>query len=103
MPNKVFVDTAYMFALVNEQDTHQRSKGAIKYALTSTDIEIIHLTPALFERAFDLYRTHLDKEWGLIDCVSFIVMSDEGITQALTTDKHFTQAGFQILMQEAAR
>lgn len=43
-----------------------------------------------------------DKEWSLIDCVSFVVMNERGITDALTADGHFEQAGFRPLMREAA-
>jgi predicted nucleic acid-binding protein len=46
--------------------------------LTSDDTEVVRLTPALFEEGFDLYRTHRDKEWGLVDCVSFVVMRKAG-------------------------
>jgi predicted nucleic acid-binding protein len=46
-----------------------------------------------------LYRERPDKEWALTDCVSFIVMEDRGISEALTTDEHFHQAGFQALMR----
>jgi predicted nucleic acid-binding protein len=46
-----------------------------------------------------LYRSRLDKEWGLTDCISFIVMEQRGITKALTTDLHFQQAGFAVLMK----
>jgi uncharacterized protein len=35
-----------------------------------------------------------DKDWSLTDCISFVVMKDEGIREALTGDRHFTQAGF---------
>jgi predicted nucleic acid-binding protein len=52
----------------------------------------------MFARAFELYRSHLDKSWGLIDCVSFIVMRDFGLTEFLTADKHFEQAGFSALL-----
>jgi predicted nucleic acid-binding protein len=46
------------------------------------------------------YSQRLDKEWGLTDCVSFIVMQDRKITEALTTDEHFEQAGFRALLLE---
>lgn len=39
-----------------------------------------------------------DKDWGLTDCISFAVMTQEGITQALTSDRHFEQAGFTKLL-----
>ena len=64
------------------------------------NVEVAPLSEELFARAFDLYRTRPDKEWGLIDCVSFVVMEEQGLTAALTTDNHFRQAGFQVLLRE---
>ena len=51
----------------------------------------------LFDLGVALYRDRSDKEWSLTDCISFQVMTREGITEALTGDHHFTQAGFSIL------
>lgn len=45
-----------------------------------------------------MYRDRADKEWGLIDCMSFVVMNDQGLTDALTADSHFSQAGFRVLL-----
>ena len=70
----------------------------IEYFLTSDEVEIIPLNTQLFARAFELYRSHLDKSWGLIDCVSFVVMRDFGLSESLTADKHFEQAGFAVLL-----
>ena len=64
------------------------------------NVEIVPITEDLFARAFHLYRSRLDKEWGLIDCLSFVVMQERGITAALTTDDHFRQAGFHVLLRE---
>jgi predicted nucleic acid-binding protein len=68
--------------------------------LTSGEVEIVTLDAALFQRAFDLYRTHTDKAWAMTDCISFIVMRERAITDALTNDKDFRQAGFNALMRE---
>ncbi|MGE0085347.1 MAG: type II toxin-antitoxin system VapC family toxin [Desulfococcaceae bacterium] len=76
------------------------SVDIIEEFLHSDDTEIVHLSPELFRQAFELYKTYQDKEWGLIDCVSFVVMRKRKIRQALTFDKHFAQAGFQVLMRE---
>ncbi|MBI5928597.1 MAG: type II toxin-antitoxin system VapC family toxin [Chloroflexi bacterium] len=62
-------------------------------------IEIVPLSEDLFVRAYNLYSQRPDKEWGLIDCVSFIVMEDNDLIEALTSDDHFQQAGFQALMR----
>jgi len=63
-------------------------------------VEIIVLSPDLYATAFALFRDRSDKEWGLIDCVSFVVMSERGMTEALTSDEHFEQAGFKALLRE---
>ena len=67
---------------------------------TSDRIEIVRLDESLFEKAFELYKSHSDKSWGLVDCISFVVMRENGITDALTHDIHFSQAGFRPLMRE---
>ena len=67
--------------------------------LTSDDVQVVHLDPTLFRKAFELYKKRPDKVWGLIDCVSFVVMKELGITEALSADRHFEQAGFRILVK----
>ena len=49
-------------------------------------------------RGLALYGNRADKFWSLTDCISFEVMTERGITEALTGDQHFTQAGFQALL-----
>ncbi|BCL37759.1 hypothetical protein NSMS1_42060 [Nostoc sp. MS1] len=63
-------------------------------------VEIVPLSQELYKRAFQLYCESPDKEWGFIDCVSFIVMQYSGITEALTANEHFQQAGFRALLRE---
>src|SRR5207253_7630222 len=53
------------------------------------------ITESLLQQALDLYRLRSDKEWGLTDCISFALMKQEGIAEALTADAHFRQAGFR--------
>jgi len=52
-------------------------------------VEVITLTEALYARAFHLYLGGRDKEWGLVDCISFVVMKERNIAAALTMDEHF--------------
>jgi uncharacterized protein len=63
-------------------------------------VGIVSLTDGLYAQAFNLYRTRLDKEWGLVDCLSFVVMRERKLTSVLTTDMHFQQAGFRVLLRE---
>jgi len=70
----------------------------IEYFLSAEEAEIFRLTPELFDKAFALYKSYRDQSWGLVDCISFVVMREANVTQALTCDRHFIQAGFQTLM-----
>ncbi len=60
---------------------------------------IVPVSQKLFERGYDLFTSRKDKEWLLTDCVSFVVMSDAGLSEALTHDRHFEQAGFAALLK----
>lgn len=62
-------------------------------------VEIIPVSEELYKRAFELYRERPDKEWGVTDRISFVVMRGRGIQAALTTDEHFEQAGSQTLLR----
>jgi predicted nucleic acid-binding protein len=55
---------------------------------------IVGPEPETFTQGIELYRNRPDKNWSLTDCISFVVMKREGITEALTGDRHFEQAGF---------
>jgi predicted nucleic acid-binding protein len=65
-------------------------------------VDIVSLLEPLYARGMQLYRARPDKEWGLTDCVSFLVMQDRGLSEALTTDEHFQQAGFRALLREGS-
>lgn len=70
--------------------------------LSSEDVEVVRFSRDLFAEAFALYRSHQDKEWGMTDCLSFVVMRHAGVRDALTFDQHFVQAGFEALMRDTA-
>ncbi len=61
-------------------------------------VTIIPSSTELFAAGVELYATRPDKEWSLTDCISFVVMEREGLTDALTGDRHFEQAGFKVLL-----
>lgn len=62
-------------------------------------IRVVPLDELLFARGLELYSARPDKEWSLTDCLSFVVMRDREITEALTGDRHFEQAGFVALLR----
>lgn len=53
----------------------------------------------LYDAGIELYRSRPDKDWSLTDCISFVVMNERGISNALTGDRHFEQAGFTALLK----
>jgi uncharacterized protein len=65
------------------------------------NVEIIPISEDLWHQGFQMFRERPDKEWGLTDCVSFIVMQERKMKDALTTDEHFVQAGFRALLRES--
>lgn len=62
---------------------------------------LVPIAEKLLQEGLDLYRARSDKEWSLTDCISFELMKREGVTEALTADIHFRQAGFQTLLLES--
>lgn len=134
----IFLDTAYVNALINTRDqwheravwwerklTAERRKllttefilieigdtlatvrqrteavGIISQLTSSSFVEIIPAASQLFNAAFNLYRQRQDKAWGITDCSSFVVMQEYQLSEALTTDDDFIQAGYRALMLE---
>lgn len=80
------------------RDFKQEAAKIIKILRESNNVNAIAIDRDLFERGFELYQKYNDKTWGLVDCISFVVMREHDISDALTSDKHFVQAGFRALM-----
>jgi uncharacterized protein len=74
--------------------------GLLQSLESDPAVEIVPLSEGLYGRGLHLFSERSDKEWSLIDCLSFVIMQDRGIQAALTTDEHFQQAGFRALMRE---
>ncbi len=68
--------------------------------LDSAEIEIIWVDETLHRQAIALLWERADKTYSLCDAVSFVVMRRHGISESLTTDKHFGQEGFVKLLEK---
>ena len=81
---------------------HLRKFAAGVFSLVRNDaqITVVPLDHAAFEKGYDLYLARQDKEWGLTDCISFQIMREMGVHDALTHDHHFEQAGFRTLLRQ---
>ena len=67
---------------------------------SSPSAEILPMTSSAFREALERYRSRADKMWGFTDCTSFLIMEQRGITQALSADRDFRQAGFDALLAD---
>lgn len=64
-----------------------------------TEFTIVPASRMLLDEGIEFYENRPDKEWSLTDCISFVVMTKQDITEALTGDHHFEQAGFAALLK----
>ena len=71
----------------------------VQHLLADPDTVFIPAASPLFRRGLALFNSRLDKSWSLVDCTSFVVMKQRRLTDALTTDHHFEQAGFKVLLK----
>jgi predicted nucleic acid-binding protein len=78
----------------------QEASLIIHHFETAEEVTLVRMNPTLFNNAMQWYDKHQDKTWGLVDCLSFSVMSEMGLSTALAFDKHFTQAGFQLAIYQ---
>jgi predicted nucleic acid-binding protein len=75
--------------------------GAVQFiqqCYRTDNIKVVSVDTALLMQALALYQSRSDKAWGLTDCISFVVMQQQNLTDAVTSDRHFLQAGFCTLM-----
>jgi predicted nucleic acid-binding protein len=75
-----------------------RAAGVYRQCRNVSEFEVIGFSDDLIHQAFELFEARSDKEWGLTDCLSFVVMERRGLGDALTADHHFKQAGFEPLL-----
>ena len=101
--NSYLVTTQAILLEIGNALSKKRYRTAAIQLLESLEsdpnIEIVPLTNELYDAAFQLFRSRQDKEWGLVDCISCIVMQNRGITDVITADEHFNQMGFRALLR----
>jgi len=103
-PNQIVTSEMVLAELLNSFSSHKPAlRQAVVRAVVSlretSEVVIFPQTSQLFEKALKRYEEMADKSWSLTDCASFVIMEEEGLTVALTHDRHFVQAGFQALLR----
>jgi len=99
--DRVRVTTAWVLTEVADalaRDNREAFLNLLDLVRRSPLFRFTEATRETFERGVALYGQRPDKAWSLTDCISFVVMGDEGLTEALTGDRHFEQAGFVALL-----
>ena len=96
------VTTAFVIIEIADAMGSARQRGNVLALLenlgSDPNLNIVPPTQDLYEAGLDLYAQRPDKDWSLTDCISFSVMMRNDITDALTADRHFQQAGFNALL-----
>jgi len=100
--SEVWLTEAILIEVGNALSRLNRN-GAVQFiqqCYRTDNIRVVSVDTALLTQALDLYESRADKDWGLTDCVSFVVMQQQNLVDAVTSDRHFRQAGFHILMMQ---
>jgi len=95
------VTTSFVLAEIvtffNSRKRHEKAVEPGRMLLTSPSVRLVQVDETMFLRGWEYFQQRPDKTYSLTDCISFVLMQQHGITEALTFDQHFVQAGFQKL------
>ncbi len=96
--------TEYVLLEVANYLSHASQRSSVVKLLAALSasplVEVVPSSGDLWDRGVELYARRPDKDWSLTDCISFVVMADRGLADALTADRHFAQAGFTPLLAD---
>jgi predicted nucleic acid-binding protein len=93
----VLVETATLLRTRGTRDLERKFFALVE---TSTRLRVVWASFSFFTRTRNFFLKHQDKGWSFVDCASFVVMKEEGLRDALSTDRHFKQAGFVPLLKD---
>ncbi len=100
--NRPLVTTTWVLVEVADALATPSLRGAVHRFLSNAaadpNLQLIPADPIWYDRGLDLFGRRPDKGWSLTDCISFAVMAELGLKDALTGDRHFDQAGFRAIL-----
>ncbi|MBK7781353.1 MAG: type II toxin-antitoxin system VapC family toxin [Ardenticatenia bacterium] len=103
--SEVWITDAILVEIGNALSAVNRA-GALAFIRqcgSTPNLHLVEINALLMDRALALYESRSDKTWGMTDCLSFVVMDDQGLLDAATADGDFRQAGFRPLMGQELR
>lgn len=95
----ILTEVANGLSKVGHRALAHRVVNSVQQSVGLGVAEVVHIDSALWQRGWQLYCARPDKEWGLTDCFSFVVLQDRGLFEVFTADHHFEQAGFVRLIR----
>jgi predicted nucleic acid-binding protein len=95
----VLIEVANSFSKSAWRPMAQRLIGSLQQSVELRVARIVHVDERLWRRGWQLFLDRPDKDWSLTDCISFVVMLENGLKRAFTSDRHYEQAGFVRLMR----
>jgi predicted nucleic acid-binding protein len=100
---EVWLTEAILVEVGNALSSYNRPAAVafIEQVCRTANVKVVTVDSALLHRALTFYRNRADKTSGLTDCISFVVMAEQHLTDAVTADQHFRQAGFRALLLDA--
>lgn len=98
--DEVWVTEAVLTEVGNALSAFHRLAATqfIEQCYHTPNMQVVSVNSDLLLRALRLYKERSDKDWGMTDCISFVVMQEQYLIEAVTADKHFVQAGFRALL-----
>lgn len=84
---------------LSSPEARMRAVEFLTAVRADAQFDVAGYLPEIYEAGFDLFASRPDKAWSLTDCISFQVMRDRGLSDALTADHHFEQAGFRAVFK----
>jgi uncharacterized protein len=86
---------------VSRAGHHIRTDAAETWSRLESSPQVVMIPTSAFllTRSRERYASLRDKSWSLTDCASILIMEERSIREVLTSDRHFEQAGFHILMK----
>jgi len=98
----VLTEVANTFSKAGWRPVAEQMIEAVRQSAAMGLATILHVDANLWQRGWALFLARPDKDWGLTDCLSFVVLEEQAVSRAFTSDHHFEQAGFERLMQSSS-
>lgn len=94
---EVLVETLNFFSSFGPQ-VRLRVAQVVRRLFEGAEVEVIPQTENSFLKGLEFYEERIDKGYSLTDCISMNTMRERGLIDVLTSDHHFTQEGFNVLL-----